>query len=72
MFWAAGRALGAEFGTSQTMAYRYPDEVTEVLAARAPGLGETFQHALTEYSAYQVVDGTVLASHAAGRKPSAI
>jgi hypothetical protein len=32
--------LGRGFGLAQSTAYRYPDEVIEVLAARAPGLRE--------------------------------
>jgi hypothetical protein len=38
--------LGAGFGLSQATAYRYIDEVTDVLAARAPGLREALQRAL--------------------------
>ena len=36
------------FGLSQSTAYRYLDEVIEVLAARAPGLREQLERALAE------------------------
>ena len=38
--------LGRGFGLSQSTAYRYLDEVIEVLAARAPGLQEQLERAL--------------------------
>jgi hypothetical protein len=37
--------LGRGFGLSQSTAYRYLDEVIEVLAARAPGLQEQMERA---------------------------
>ena len=40
--------LGAGFGLAQSTAYRYLDEVIEVLAARAPGLREALERALAE------------------------
>ena len=40
------RRLGAGFGLPQSTAYRYLDEVIEVLAARAPGLADALQRAL--------------------------
>jgi hypothetical protein len=38
--------LGAGSGLPQSTAYRYLDEVTGVLAARAPGLQEALERAL--------------------------
>jgi hypothetical protein len=38
--------LGAGFGLSQATSYRYLGEVTDVLAARAPGLQEALGRAL--------------------------
>jgi hypothetical protein len=40
------RRLGAGFGLPQSTAYRYLDEVIEVLAARAPGLRDAMECAL--------------------------
>ena len=40
--------LGRGFGLPQSTAYRYLDEVIEVLAARAPGLQEQLERALAE------------------------
>ena len=37
------RRLGAGFGLPQSTAYRYLEEFTGVLAARAPGLAEALQ-----------------------------
>ncbi len=38
--------LGAGFGLPQSAAYRYLDEVIEVVAARVPGLQEALERAL--------------------------
>ena len=40
--------LGQGFGLAQSTAYRYLDEVIEVLAARAPGLQDALERALAE------------------------
>ena len=47
--------LGAGFGLSQSTAYRYVDEVTGVLAARAPGLQEALERALKEGTPYVIL-----------------
>jgi hypothetical protein len=52
--------LGAGFGLSQATAYRYLDEVTAVLAARAPGLREALERALAEATPYVILDGTLI------------
>jgi hypothetical protein len=54
--------LGAGFGLSQSTAYRYLDEVTGVLAARAPGLQEALERALKEGTPYVILDGKIVAS----------
>ena len=52
--------LGAGFGLAQSTAYRYLDEVTGVLAARAPGLREALQRALASGTPYVILDGKVV------------
>ena len=52
--------LGAGFGLAQSTAYRYLDEVIEVLAARAPGLREALERALDEGTPYLILDGKVV------------
>jgi len=54
--------LGAGFGLSQSTAYRYLDEVTGVLAARAPGLQKALERALGEGTPYVILDGKIVAS----------
>ena len=56
------RRLGAGFGLSQATAYRYLDEVTGVLAARAPGLREALERALAEGTPYVILDGKIVDS----------
>jgi IS5 family transposase len=54
--------LGAGFGLPQSTAYRYLDEVIEVLAARAPGLSGqlNLERALAEGVPYLILDGKVV------------
>ena len=52
--------LGRGFGLPQSTAYRYLDEVIEVLAARAPGLREQLERALAEGAPYLILDGKVV------------
>src|SRR5438105_130854 len=54
------RRLGAGFGLSQSTAYRYLDEVIEVLAARALGLQEQLERALAEGEPYLILDGKIV------------
>jgi len=51
--------LGAGSGLPQSTAYRYLDEVIEVLAARAPGLQEALEGALAAGTPYVILDGKV-------------
>jgi hypothetical protein len=52
--------LGAGFGLSQATAYRYRDEVLDVLAARAPGLAEALERAVAGGTPYVILDGKVV------------
>ena len=52
--------LGRGFGLSQSTAYRYLDEVIEVLAARAPGLAGQLERALAEGTPYLILDGKIV------------
>ncbi len=54
--------LGAGFGLSQATAYRYIDEVTGVLAGRAPGLREALERALAGGTPYVILDGKIIDS----------
>jgi hypothetical protein len=54
------RLLGAGFGLPQSTAYRYLEEITGVLAARAPGLQEALERALAEGAPYLILDGKVV------------
>lgn len=51
------RRLGRGFGLWQSTAYRYLDQVIEVLAARAPGLAGQLERALAEDTPYLILDG---------------
>jgi hypothetical protein len=52
--------LGAGFGLSQSTAYRYLDDLIEVLATRAPGLQEQLERALAAGAPYLILDGKVV------------
>jgi hypothetical protein len=56
------RRLGQGFGISQATAYRYKDEVLEVLAARAPSLRQALDKAAGQGLAYLILDGTLISS----------
>jgi hypothetical protein len=49
--------VGAGFGVSRATAYRYRDEVIDVLAARAPDLHEALQHVADQGWSHVVLDG---------------
>ena len=49
--------LGRDHGISRATAYRYVDEGTEVLAARAPELHETLERAREEGIPFVILDG---------------
>jgi hypothetical protein len=50
--------LGAGFGLSQATSYRYIDEVTDVVAAEAPGLEEALERAVG--TPYVILDGKIV------------
>ena len=52
--------LGAGSGLSQATAYRYLDEVIDVLAEQAPGLREAPERALAEGTPNVILDGKVV------------
>jgi hypothetical protein len=52
--------LGAGSGLSQATAYRYLDEVIDVLAEQAPGLREALERALAEGAPYVILDGKIV------------
>ena len=54
------RRLGQGSGISQATAYRYKDEVVEVLAAKAPTLHEALEKAVEQGLPYLILDGTLI------------
>jgi hypothetical protein len=52
--------LGRGFRLPQSTAYRYLDEVIEVLAARAPDLQEQLERALAGGTPYLILDGKIV------------
>ncbi|MEU9025499.1 transposase family protein [Actinomadura sp. NPDC048394] len=55
-------ALGRDHGVSRATAYRYIDEVIEVLAAQAPDLHAALQRAKDDGLAHLITDGTIIES----------
>ncbi|MFL6052915.1 MAG: hypothetical protein ACJ72W_08375, partial [Actinoallomurus sp.] len=55
-------ALGRDHGVSRATAYRYIDEVIEVLAACAPDLHAALQRAKDDGLAHLITDGTIIES----------
>lgn len=53
------RQLGLGFGISQATAYRYRDEVIDVLAKQAPELATSLNRAKTEGASHLIMDGTL-------------
>jgi hypothetical protein len=52
--------VGAGFGVSRATAYRYRDEVIDVLAAQAPDLHETLQEVAEQGWSHVVLDGKLI------------
>ena len=52
--------VGAEFGVSATMCWRYVNETVELLAAQAPKLRDALRKARREGMAYVIIDGTLI------------
>lgn len=55
-------ALGRDHGVSRATAYRYIDEVIDVLADQAPDLHQALRHAVDEGLTHLILDGTVIAT----------
>jgi hypothetical protein len=55
-------ALGRDHGVSRATAYRYVEEVTDVLAAQAPELPEALERAMAEGVPFVILDGKVIAT----------
>ena len=60
--WFGHPPAGRGFRDSQATAYRYKDEVVEVLAARAPTLREALDRAVEQGLLYLILDGTLISS----------
>ena len=54
--------LGRDHGISRATAYRYVDEGTEVLAARAPDLPEALERAREEGTPFVILDGKLFST----------
>jgi hypothetical protein len=54
--------LGRDHGISRATAYRYVDEGTEVLAARAPDLHEALERAREEGTPFVILDGKLFST----------
>src|SRR5690242_21774539 len=52
--------LAAGFGIGRTTAWRYVNETTELLAARAPKLRQAVRHSKRAGHAYVILDGTLI------------
>jgi hypothetical protein len=61
-------ALGRDHRISRATAYRYLDEVIDVLAAQAPDLHQALQRAQENGLAYLVLDGKVFSADRCGQK----
>jgi len=59
---ATPEALARDHGVSRATAYRYVDEVIEVLAEQAPDLREALERARAEGLSHVILDGKVIAS----------
>lgn len=55
-------ALGRDHGISRSTAYRYLDEVIEVLAVLAPDLREVLERAAADGLAYVILDGKIFSA----------
>ncbi|WP_406311874.1 transposase [Streptosporangium sp. NBC_01639] len=61
-------ALGRDHGVSRATAYRYIDEVIEVLADQAPDLHQALRRAVDEGLTHLILDGTVIATDRCAEK----
>jgi hypothetical protein len=64
--------LGAGFGISRAIAYRYHDEVITVLADQAPDLHEALQQAKDDGLAHVIADGKIFSADRSGEKTTSV
>jgi DDE superfamily endonuclease len=65
-------ALGRDHGVSRSTAYRYIDEVIEVLAAWAPDLRQALERADADGLAYLILDGKIFSADRCGEQTTSI
>jgi hypothetical protein len=65
-------ALGRDHGISRATAYRYIDEVIEVLAAWAPDLRQVLERATTDGLAYVILDGKIFSADRCGEQTTSV
>ena len=65
-------ALGRDHGISRATAYRYIDEVIEVLAAWAPDLREVLEQAAAGGLAYVILDGKIFSADRCGEQTTSV
>lgn len=61
-------ALGRDHGISRATAYRYIDEVIDVLADQAPDLHQALRRAVDEGLTHLILDGTIIAADRCAEK----
>ncbi len=65
-------ALGRDHGISRATAYRYVDEVIDVLADLAPDLHEALEQAKKQGLAYVILDGKIFSTDRCGEKTTSV
>lgn len=65
-------ALGRDHGVSRATAYRYVDEVIDVLADQAPDLHEALERAHPEAMAYVILDGKIYSTDRCSEKTTSV
>lgn len=65
-------ALGRDHGVSRATAYRYVDEVIDVLADQAPDLHEALERAHAEAMAYVILDGKIYSTDRCSEKTTSV
>nr|WP_139191046.1 transposase family protein [Actinokineospora iranica] len=65
-------ALGRDHGVSRATAYRYVDEVIDVLADLAPDLHNALEKAKADGSAYVILDGKIFSTDRCGEKTTSV
>jgi hypothetical protein len=65
-------ALARDHGISRATAYRYLDEVSQVLAAQAPDLGQALDRAMADGLPHVVLDGTLIRTDRCHQKTESV